>query len=74
MRAREVIREIERRGGQFTRQVGSHRRYTAAAKGANGATVTAHATVPMHNGDIPTGTLASIEKQLEPVFGKGWLR
>jgi predicted RNA binding protein YcfA (HicA-like mRNA interferase family) len=74
MKAREVIREIERRGGSFTRQAGSHRRYTARATDAEGNTTTAHATVPMHSGDIPAGTLASIERQLESVFGKGWLR
>jgi predicted RNA binding protein YcfA (HicA-like mRNA interferase family) len=74
MRARDVIREIERQGGHFARQAGSHRRYTASITDADGNTTTAHATVPMHNGDIPAGTLAGIERQLEAVFGKGWLR
>lgn len=27
-----------------------------------------------HPGDIPAGTLRSIERDLEPVLGKGWLR
>ncbi len=30
--------------------------------------------VAMHPGDIPTGTLRKIEKDLQPAFGKGWLR
>lgn len=30
--------------------------------------------VPMHTGDITKGTLASIEKAMEPAFGKGWLK
>ena len=30
--------------------------------------------VPNHKGDIPKGTLASIEKAMEPAFGKGWLK
>jgi predicted RNA binding protein YcfA (HicA-like mRNA interferase family) len=31
-------------------------------------------TVPQHAGDIPAGTLRAIERDLEPAFGKGWLR
>jgi len=31
-------------------------------------------TVPQHAGDIPSGTLRAIERDLEPAFGKGWLR
>ncbi len=68
MRAREVNRVIERLGGVAVRQRGSHRVYVAQAGG-----VQAQTTVPQHTGDIPTGTLRAIQRDLEPVFGKGWL-
>ncbi|AWR21948.1 putative RNA binding protein YcfA (HicA-like mRNA interferase family) [Aurantimicrobium minutum] len=32
------------------------------------------AVVPQHGGDIPIGTLRAIERSLEEVLGKGWLR
>nr|WP_076389166.1 type II toxin-antitoxin system HicA family toxin [Vaginimicrobium propionicum] len=69
MRAREVTKRIEELGGIFVRQVGSHRRYNARTR--EGERV--FTTVPMHNGDIPLGTLRAIEKDLAPAFGKGWL-
>ena len=69
MKAREVNREIESRGGEFARQRGSHRMYVATRNG-----VTARTTVPQHSGDIPIGLLRAIERDLEPIFGKGWLR
>lgn len=69
MRAREVNRAIERRGGYTVRQVGSHRRYEAVT-----GDIKRQATVAQHPGGIPTGTLRKIEKDLEPVFGKGRLR
>lgn len=31
-------------------------------------------TIAVHSGDIPVGTLRKIERDLEPCFGKGWLR
>jgi hypothetical protein len=30
--------------------------------------------VPIHSGDIPTGTLRSIERQGEAALGRMWLR
>ena len=30
--------------------------------------------IPIHSGDIPTGTLRSIERQGEPALGRMWLR
>lgn len=30
--------------------------------------------VPQHSGDIPRGTLAAIDRQLAPAFGKGWTK
>jgi hypothetical protein len=44
--------------------------YTDAA-GRQAAVAT---TVAQHTGDIPAGTLRAIERDLEPAFGKGWLR
>jgi predicted RNA binding protein YcfA (HicA-like mRNA interferase family) len=48
------------------RQKGSHARFVSAC----GRCAT---TVPMHAGDIAPGTLRSIERQMEPCYGKGWL-
>jgi len=69
MKTREVNRRIEKLGGIYLRTRGSHRVYEAGPVGA-----TVHTSVPVHTNDIPIGTLRKIEKDLEPVFGKGWLR
>jgi predicted RNA binding protein YcfA (HicA-like mRNA interferase family) len=68
VRAREVNRKIERLGGVHVRTVGSHRRYRVLRDG-----VTASTAVPQHPGDIPTGTLHKIQRDLEAALGKGWL-
>jgi predicted RNA binding protein YcfA (HicA-like mRNA interferase family) len=67
MRAREVNNRIEKLGGYEVRQRGSHRLYRNDSPYAQ-------TTVPQHSGDIPKGTLSSIEKDMEPAFGKGWLK
>ncbi|MHA6694274.1 type II toxin-antitoxin system HicA family toxin [Homoserinimonas sp. A520] len=69
MKAREVNKRIEALGGRILRQKGSHRLYSVSSDGATGQT-----TVPQHTGDIPIGLLRKIEKDLELVLGKGWLR
>jgi predicted RNA binding protein YcfA (HicA-like mRNA interferase family) len=74
VRAREVNRRVERLGGMMVRQVGSHRRYVATYANAAGREITVATTVPQHAGDIPAGTLRAIERDLEPAFGRGWLR
>ena len=74
MRAREVNRRIERLNDVIIRQVGSHRRYVVTYTDAAGKQVTVTTTVAQHTGDIPAGTLRAIERDLEPAFGKGWLR
>jgi predicted RNA binding protein YcfA (HicA-like mRNA interferase family) len=74
MKAREVNREIERRGGRLVRQRGSHRRYEATGTLPDDTTVTCQTTVQQHPGDIPLGTLRAIEKDMAPVFGERWLR
>jgi predicted RNA binding protein YcfA (HicA-like mRNA interferase family) len=48
---------------------GSHRRYRVERSG-----VLASTAVAVHPGDIPPGTLRKIERHLEPVLGKKWLR
>jgi predicted RNA binding protein YcfA (HicA-like mRNA interferase family) len=58
----------------MARQVGAHRRYVATYTGPTGRQVTVMTTVAQHPGDIPAGTLRAIERDLEPAFGKGWLR
>lgn len=73
MKARDVNRRIEQLGGKQIRQRGSHRQFEASTTRA-GETVTGRTTVAQHPGDIPTGTLRAIERDMEPVFGKGWLR
>ena len=74
MTAREVMRLIERNGGILRRQRGSHRQYEARVILADGTEVTARTTVAQHAGDVRPGTLRAIERDLEPVFGKGWLK
>jgi len=71
MRAKEVNRRIERLGGVMTRQVGSHRRYAVSYTAPGSELATVVTTVAQHPGDIPTGTLRAIERDLEPAFGKG---
>lgn len=74
VKAREVSRRIERLGGVMARQVGSHRRYVVTYIDAGGSETRVSTTVPQHQGDIPPGTLRAIERDLEPAFGRGWLR
>ena len=69
MRARDVEKKIRAHGGGLIRQRGSHRLFEVARRG-----IVARTTVPYHGGDMPKGTLRAIERDLEPVLGKGWLR
>jgi hypothetical protein len=46
---------------------------TRAEASRGGGRVSAITIVAQHPGDIPTGTLRKIEKDLEPVFGERWL-
>lgn len=61
-------RKIEANGGEHVRTVGSHRRYRVTV-----GAVTASTAVPQHPGDIPTGTLRKIERDLAPALGRKWL-
>lgn len=67
--ARDVNRRIKKLGGIEIRQVGSHRLFRVT--GVDDVSLTT--IVAQHPGDIPKGTLHKIQKDLEPVFGKGGL-
>lgn len=56
MTAREVIKKLKKDGWSHKGQTGSHRHFIHPTKKGK-------VTVPMHKGDIPTGTLHSIFKQ-----------
>lgn len=72
--ARQVIRRIEELGGYHVRTRGSHATYEAVKRDEHQRVVlTARAQVPIHSGDVAPGTLRSIQRQLAPVFGEGWL-
>lgn len=67
MAGRDVLRLVERAGCVQLRQRGSH----VMVRCPGGC----QTVIPVHRGqDIPTGTLRSIERVLEPCLGKGWLR
>jgi predicted RNA binding protein YcfA (HicA-like mRNA interferase family) len=68
MKAREVDRIIEAKGGLHVRTVGSHKRYRVTVGG-----VIASTAVPRHPGDIPKGTLRKIQSDLAPALGRKWL-
>jgi len=55
LRAREIIRRLEKAGFVYRRQSGSHARYVHS----DGRGV----TVPMHPGDVPVPVLRSILRQ-----------
>jgi predicted RNA binding protein YcfA (HicA-like mRNA interferase family) len=69
MKAREVNTRIKALGGRELRQRGSHLIFRV-----DHTTGPIQTVVPQHTGDIPVGTLHSIQKDLEPAFGKGWLK
>ncbi|MGH9151076.1 MAG: type II toxin-antitoxin system HicA family toxin [Acidimicrobiales bacterium] len=64
MRTRELRALLRRLGCEEARQSGSH----LIVRCGRCQTV-----VPVHTGDIPPGTLRSIERDLTPCLGKGWL-
>lgn len=67
MTSRQVIRELQRRGCVEVRQTGSHKMFRSAC-GKCRTPVADHAGV-----DIPRGTLAQIERNMDPCLGKKWL-
>ncbi|MBN1172946.1 MAG: type II toxin-antitoxin system HicA family toxin [Micromonosporaceae bacterium] len=70
MTGRQAITKILACGGTEVRRRGSHRVFVATT-----GEVSAQTVVPDHGGrDLGAGLLRAIERQMEPVFGKGWLR
>lgn len=62
------------RGGYRIRTKGSHATFEVVKENEKGEVVaTARAQVPVHSGDVPPGTLRSIQRQLASVLGEGWL-
>lgn len=55
LRAREIVRKLERAGFVFRRQTGSHARYVHP----DGRGV----AVPMHPGDVPVPVVRSVLRQ-----------
>ena len=68
MRPREVTKRMRILDltAHIVHQDGSHQKWRLH----DGSSV----IVPIHSGDIPTGTLRSIERQGEPALGRMWLR
>jgi len=54
VKAKELVKLLETNGFQKVRQVGSHARFSKGSLSV---------TVPMHGGDVPKGTVASILRQ-----------
>ncbi len=65
MKTRDLRRLLRKAGCEEVRQAGSHLVVRCG---------TCQTVVPIHGGDVPTGTLRTIERDLEPCLGKGWLR
>jgi len=65
LKVRDLLRILRRRGCQQLRQRGSHRIWECEG---------CKTTIPGDDGEtIPTGTLKSIERDLAPCLGAGWL-
>ena len=56
MTASDVVKRLHADGWQEVSQKGSHKKFRHLTKPGN-------VTVPMHNGDIPKGTLSNIYRQ-----------
>lgn len=65
MTARDVVKRMKSLGCEELRRRGTH----VIMRHQEGC----QTVVAMHSGDIPTGTLRAIERQMEPCLGKGWL-
>jgi predicted RNA binding protein YcfA (HicA-like mRNA interferase family) len=64
MTGAEVTRKLRKLGVTYRQARGSHRLYRID----DCTTV-----VPMHDRDLPKGTLRKIERDLEPCLGRKWL-
>lgn len=66
MTSREVIQRLTQLGCKKVRQKGSHKFFVSSCGRCR-------TPVPDHTGDIPRGTLASIERFMAPCLGPKWL-
>lgn len=64
MTARALVRMLRERGCEPVRQRGAHQIWRCAD---------CQTVIPVHTGDIPPGTLRSIERDLEACLGPRWL-
>jgi predicted RNA binding protein YcfA (HicA-like mRNA interferase family) len=65
MRTRELRNLLRRHGCVELRQSGSHLIVQCGS---------CRTVMPVHSGDIAVGTLRSIERDLAPCLGEGWIR
>jgi predicted RNA binding protein YcfA (HicA-like mRNA interferase family) len=65
MTTTELRRILRQHGCIEVRQTGSHLIVRCGS---------CQATVPIHHGDIPRGTLAAIRRHLAPCLGEDWLK
>lgn len=64
MTSRELTQLLKRLGCALLREgKGSHQVWRCG---------TCQTSIPVHRGDIPTGTLRAIRRQLESCLGKDW--
>lgn len=64
MKAQQLRKILAAKGCVEVRQKGSHLIIRCG---------TCQTVVPVHGGDIPTGTLRLIQKHLAPCLGEDWL-
>lgn len=64
MKAQQLRKILAAKGCVEVRQKGSHLIIRCG---------TCQTVVPVHGGDIPAGTLRSIQKHLAPCLGEDWL-
>lgn len=68
-KAKDLNKVLVKKGAYVVRQKGSHRLFRV-----DHADGFCQSVVPQHGGDVPVGTVKSIEKDFEQAFGKGWLK
>ncbi|MGH7687115.1 MAG: type II toxin-antitoxin system HicA family toxin [Candidatus Dormibacteria bacterium] len=65
MSVTKLRRLLRRRGCNEVRQSGSH--LVVRCDGCQ-------TVIPVHSGDLPSGMMRAIERDLEPCLGKRWLQ
>lgn len=67
IRPREMVKAIERCGGEFVRQKGSHAHYRAEKNG-----VVVRVIVPVHPGDMNKHVQKQVQDDLAVIWGQEW--